>query len=161
MAARFEPNSLMDAAETQIMQIEYARSLREPPWDGILRSHSRAIDPDILKAVQMGRLGDHKHQHCSKCQSRMIFNQSDDSKEMLLSGPWVIGPGYCGLVQTCEEECLSSSGFRWSSGSGNAMYGSSPKYNPFGTPGECSSSLFLAGNGFRLSSIRKRCPKLE
>ena len=74
MAARFEPNSLMDAAETQIMQIEYARSLREPPWDGNLRSQSRAIDLNILKAVQMGRLGDHKHLHCSKCQSRMTFN---------------------------------------------------------------------------------------
>lgn len=36
MAARFEPNSLMEAAETQIMQLEYARSMREPPWDGKL-----------------------------------------------------------------------------------------------------------------------------
>ncbi|CAL8466661.1 g6197 [Coccomyxa elongata] len=71
----------MEAAEKQIMQVEYARSVREPPWDG-----------------------------------------------------------YCGLVQTCDEECLSGSGFRWSSGSGNAAFGNSPKYNPFGTPGNSTRS---------------------
>lgn len=34
MAARFEADTLLEAAERQIMQVEYARSLREPPWDG-------------------------------------------------------------------------------------------------------------------------------
>ncbi len=37
MAARFEPDSLMEAAEKQIMQVEYARSMREPPWDGKMK----------------------------------------------------------------------------------------------------------------------------
>jgi len=31
---RFEADSLMAAAETQIVRLEYARSLREPSWDG-------------------------------------------------------------------------------------------------------------------------------
>ncbi len=53
---------------------------------------------------------------------------------------WDCLTGYCGLVQTCDEECLSGSGFRWSSGSGNAAFGNSPKYNPFGTPGDSSTS---------------------
>lgn len=43
--------------------------------------------------------------------------------------------GYCGLVQVSEEECLSS-GSRWTSCSANASFGSSPKHNPLGTPGE-------------------------
>ncbi len=29
-----EAETLMEAAERQILQIQYARSLREPPWDG-------------------------------------------------------------------------------------------------------------------------------
>lgn len=33
---RFEADSLMAAAEDQIVRTEYARSLREPPWDGKL-----------------------------------------------------------------------------------------------------------------------------
>ena len=29
-----EAETLMEAVERQILQIQYARSLREPPWDG-------------------------------------------------------------------------------------------------------------------------------
>ena len=32
---RFEADSLMAAAERQVVRVEYARSLREPPWDGV------------------------------------------------------------------------------------------------------------------------------
>ena len=31
---RFEADSLLEYAESQIVEIEYERSLREPPWDG-------------------------------------------------------------------------------------------------------------------------------
>ena len=34
MAVGYEAEMLMEAAERQILQIQYARSLREPPWDG-------------------------------------------------------------------------------------------------------------------------------
>ena len=34
MAVGYEAEMLMEAAERQILQIQYARSLQEPPWDG-------------------------------------------------------------------------------------------------------------------------------
>lgn len=30
----FDPDSLMHAAELQLLQAEYQRALQEPPWDG-------------------------------------------------------------------------------------------------------------------------------
>ena len=36
MAVGCGAETLMEAAERQILQIQYARSLREPPWDGQL-----------------------------------------------------------------------------------------------------------------------------
>ena len=47
--------------------------------------------------------------------------------------------GYCGLVQTCEEDCLASGLSRWrSSGSGNAAHSISPRHSAGGSPGEAS-----------------------
>lgn len=33
-SVRFEADSLLEYAESQIVGVEYERSLREPPWDG-------------------------------------------------------------------------------------------------------------------------------
>lgn len=44
--------------------------------------------------------------------------------------------GFCGLVHVCEEECLSSGISRWTSGSGNATFGGSPRYSIPRTPGK-------------------------
>ena len=43
--------------------------------------------------------------------------------------------GYCGLVQTCDEECLASGVSRWTSGSGNAAYSSASRRSAAGSPG--------------------------
>ena len=45
--------------------------------------------------------------------------------------------GYCGLVQTCEEDCLASGVSRWkSSGSGNAGHSVSSRHSAGGSPGD-------------------------
>ena len=67
------------------------------------------------------------HPVAFNCQLQIAFT------EAAWSGAVPTGAGFCGLVQISEEECMAAGVSRWTSGSGNAAYGNSPRLG--NTPG--------------------------
>lgn len=89
----------MAAAERQVVRVEYARSLREPPWDG-------ARSAVIFALLRAGRCK-------AQLESRSVTQDA------------CIFAGYCGLVPVCEDECLADHVFRWSA-AGTSTFTTAP-----------------------------------
>lgn len=68
------------------------------------------------------------------CNTGSCFFVSSAVRPLMLN---VYYAGYCGLVQTCEEDCLTSGVSRWrSSGSGNAAHSIGSRHSAGGSPGD-------------------------
>lgn len=51
----FDPDSLMQAAELQLLKDEYKQALQEPPWDGESHEVSKVINR-LCTAAQLSML---------------------------------------------------------------------------------------------------------